>query len=191
MSFRYPERLGPFNVWIDESVYPERDEALEACRHYARLLEAKRMALGREAGPRELADEDVVSAAGRVLSALNSLWEKIRTQSGVATFGESSLARQLVLASTVEWALEIVYQIRSVEPEEAGTGLQRWRVKGRAWRGEVSWGSEGLSRSFAEDDQAMRELALLEACARAYASSMATLVGWNELAGDTPEMQGP
>jgi hypothetical protein len=181
-SFRYPERLGPFNVWISETVYPEREQALEACRHYAQIIERKREQLGLNAGPREMADTEVVDAAREVLGSLDRLWERIRTQPGVAILGESRLARRLVFASTIEWALEIVYQIRTITREDAGGGLRRWKVGGRAWRGEVSWNSEGTSRAFAEEDRALSELALLEACANAYASCMATLGGWDELA---------
>jgi hypothetical protein len=181
-SFRYPERLGPFNIWIDESVYEERELALAACRRYAEVLETRRARVGRAAGPRQVADEEVVAAARVVLHSLESLWNKIRGQPGVAILGDSRLARQLVLASTVEWALEIVYQIRRIEREAAGPARRRWRVTGRAWRSEVSWSAEGLSRPFAEQDGAMSELALLEACAHAYSNCMATLVGWDELA---------
>jgi hypothetical protein len=180
-SFRYPERLGPFNVWISETVYAEREQALEACRRYAQILERKRAKVGMDAGPKQLADAEVVEAAGAVLNSLDRLWDRIRSQPGVAILGESRLARRLVFASTLEWALEIIYQIRAIEREEVGPGLRRWRVSGRAWRGEVSWNSQGSSRTFAEGDKAMAELALLEACAEAYASCMATLGGWDEL----------
>ena len=184
VSFRYPERLGPFNVWIDESVYPEREQALAACRRYAEVLEQKRARFGRDAGPRQLADDEVVAAARVVLRSLESLWNKIRSQPGVVILGQSRLARQLVLASTVEWALEIVYQIRKIEREEAGPGRKRWRVTGRGWRSEVSWSAEGVSRPFGDADDALSELALLEACAHAYSNCMATLVGWDELAAE-------
>jgi len=183
-SFRYPERMGPFNVWISETVYPEREQALEACRHYAQILERKREQVGFDAGPKQMADTEVVAAAREVLRSLDRLWERIRSQPGVAILGESRLARRLVFASTIEWALEIVYQIRTIAREDAGQGLRRWRVGGRAWRGEVSWNSEGLSRTFAEADGALGELALLEACANAYAGCMATLGGWDELAAE-------
>jgi hypothetical protein len=190
LSFRYPERLGPFNVWIDESVYPQREQALAACRQYAKLLEERRVALGPGAGPRQVADDEVYAAASAVLHALDALWEKIRGQSGLAILGGSSLARQLVLASTVEWALEIIYQIQRAECEEAGPGRKRWRVTGRAWRrDEVSWSGEGLSGAYDQDDATMAELALLEACARAYARCMATHLGWNELADEGPAGQ--
>lgn len=188
--FRFPERLGAFSIWISPEVYPLAETArLAGEAHRALVRDRTRLTLpGTEMVDLASDEEFLVSATG-FYRRLEELWEGLERQQTLASVRGMPLVRRLFLASAAEWALDLHYEVRAVEPVEKGAE-SRWKVIGRAWDGERPHDRETLSAVFAGGDTGAGELALIEALGRTYTGAIAGLIGWVALDPDTVPPHG-
>lgn len=166
-AFRMPERLGPFALWIAPEVYPAAAAARAGLEAHNRLVRDRmRLTLPETTAADFAEDPEFLTSAHRVLLLLEELWEEIERHQTMAAARELPLVRRLFLASIVEWALDLNYEVRRLEPH---TGMEKgFEVIGRAWDGDRWY--EHVARS------GPREAALLEALGRAYCGAIGGLM---------------
>jgi hypothetical protein len=190
--FRFPERLGAFSLWIAPEVYPLAESArLVGEAHRALVGDRLRQTLPGASVADLGRDQEFLASATEFFRQLEELWAGLERQQTLASVRQLPQVRRLFLASAVEWALDLHYEVREVMPLELAADSQ-WRVVGRGWDGERHFDYEVLSASFAGDDRGAGELALIEALARAYTGAIGGLIGWVALDPEVePEGETP
>jgi hypothetical protein len=176
--FRFPERLGAFSLWIAPEVYPLAESArLAGEAHRALVQERTRQTLPGSYVPDLGQDEEFLASATDFFRQLEELWEGLERQQTLTSVRHLPQVRRLFLASAVEWALDLHYEVREVTQGHSNEAT-RWRVIGRAWDGDRFFDFETTSVPFPEHRQAAGELALIEALSRAYTGAIGGLIGW-------------
>lgn len=179
--FRFPERLGAFSLWIAPEVYPLAEQArLAGEAHRALVRDRMQQTLPGSYAADLSQDEEFLASATDLFRQLEELWEGLERQQTISSVRHLPQVRRLFLASAVEWALDLNYEVREVVPLGGGEA-SRWRVVGRAWDGERHNDYEVSSASFSADDRGAGELTLIEALARAYTGAIGNLIGWTTL----------
>lgn len=177
-AIRLPERLGPFSLWIAPEVYPAASAARAGLEAHNRLVRDRlRLTLPETRAADFSTDPEFLTSAHRVLLLLEELWEEIERHQTMAAARDLPLVRRLFLASIVEWALDLNYEVRRLEPRGGNKGFD---VLGRAWDGD-RW-HEFAARS------GPGEAALLEALGRAYCGAIGGLMAIPAL---DPEAEPP
>lgn len=183
-GFRFPERLGPFSLWIAPEIYPLAEAAREAGEAHRALLR-DRLA---HALPGEVVrlDEDVefLASATGLFRRLEELWEGLEREQSLLPVSGAPEVRRAFLASAVEWAMDLHYEVREVTRRRHGD-RSLWHVVGRAWDGERPFDCTLDSESFPAGDRRGAELALLETLTRCYAGAIGGLIGWTALVPDS------
>ena len=95
--------------------------------------------------------------------------------------------RRVFLASAVEWAMDLHYEVREVVRVKEGDRV-RWRVTGRAWDGERPFDDTQFSEFFVLGDRKTGELALLETLSRAFCGAIGGLIGARATIDATAEL---
>lgn len=179
--FRFPERLGAFSLWIAPEVYPLAERArLAGEAHRALVRDRMQQTLPGSYAADLTQDEEFLSSATGLFRQLEELWEGLERQQTISSVRHLPQVRRLFLASAVEWALDLNYEVREVVPLGGGDA-SRWHVTGRAWDGDRHFDYEVDSASFSAEDRGAGELTLIEALARAYTGSIGNLIGWTTL----------
>ena len=189
MRFRLPERLGPFSAWMAPEVYPLAQDARRRGETHRILAEA-RLALDDQlvGDSRIEADREFLISAAEYYRSLENLWAELDRELEVLPKEASNKVRGLFLASAVEWALDLHYEVRKVERKQAET-QSHWQVSSRAWDGDRFRDVELSSESFPALDEYASERALQEVLARAYTRAIGGLMALNTLAGE-PDTAG-
>jgi hypothetical protein len=179
-GFRFPERLGPFSLWIAPEIYPLAEAARTAGETHRALLRA-RVLLNLPGERLDLAeDEEFLASATGLFRRFEELWEGLeRDQSLISVTGVPGV-RRAFLASAVEWAMDLHYEVRGVTRRQEGDRA-RWHVVGRAWDGERPFDCVLESESFLAGDRRAGELALLEALTGCHSGAIRGLIGWSAL----------
>jgi hypothetical protein len=179
--FRFPERLGPFSLWIAPEVYPLAEQARLAGEAHRALVRDRMQQTLPGSYVADLAeDAEFLASATGLFRQLEELWEGLERQQTISSVRHLAQVRRLFLASAVEWALDLNYEVREVMPSGGGES-SRWHVVGRAWDGERYFDYEVDSAAFDAEDHGAGELTLIEALARAYTGAIGNLIGWTTL----------
>lgn len=183
-GFRFPERLGPFSLWIAPEIYPLAEAAREAGEEHRALLRQRVLhALPGEDLHLEDDAEFLASATG-LFRRLEELWEGLEREQSLLPVAGAPEVRRAFLASAVEWAMDLHYEVREVVRERRGE-RSLWRVVGRAWDGERPFDCVLDSETFPAGDRQASELALLETLTRCYTGAIGGLIGWTALVPDS------
>ena len=179
-GFRFPERLGAFSLWVAPEIYPLAEAARMAGESH-RALWRLRVLQTVPGTPLQL-DQDVefLASATGFFRRLEELWEGIEREQSLLSMAGAPNVRRAFLASAVEWAMDLHYEVHSVSRRQRGERAG-WRVVGRAWDGERHFECALESESFDAADQRAGELALLETLALCYCGAVGGLIGWSDL----------
>jgi hypothetical protein len=178
-TIRLPERLGPFALWIAPEVYPAAAAARAGLEAHNRLVRDRlRLTLPEAAASDLSSDPEFLTSARQVLVLLEELWEEIERRQSLAAAEDLPLVRRLFLASIVEWALDLHYEVRRLRRRR---GREKgWEVIGRAWDGD-RWHDYATASG-------PEETALLAALGSAYCGAIGGLMGIPAL---DPEREPP
>jgi len=183
-NFRFPERMGAFSLWIAPEIYPLVEAAKKAGeQHRALLRERVLMSLPGER-PDLSGDEDFLQSATGLFRRFEELWTGLERAQSLHSVGDAPNVRRVFLASAVEWAMDLHYEVREVQRVKEGDRV-RWRVTGRAWDGERPFDDQQLSEAYVLGDRRTGELALLETLSRAFCGAIGGLIGWSALVPET------
>jgi hypothetical protein len=186
-NFRFPERMGAFSLWIAPEIYPLVEAAKKAGeQHRALLRERVLMSLPGER-PDLSGDEEFLQSATGLFRRFEELWTGLERAQSLHSVGDAPNVRRVFLASAVEWAMDLHYEVREVSRVKEGDRV-RWRVTGRAWDGERPFDDQQLSEAYVLGDRRTGELALLETLSRAFCGAIGGLIGWSAL---VPEAREP
>ena len=175
--FRLPERLGPFSLWIAPDVYPAAASARAALEGHSRLVRDRlRLTLPGSVASDLGQDPEFLESAQKVLFELEALWFEIERHQTLEVFGAMPQVRRLFLASVVEWALELNYEVRTMRRESDGS-RERWLVMGRAWDGDRTFDYTVRSASYEAGNPGASELALLQGLGFAYTGAIGGIMG--------------
>lgn len=179
-KFRFPERLGAFSLWIAPEIYPLVEAAKVAGEQHRALLRER--VLQSLPGERiDLTDdEEFLTSATSLFRRFEDLWAGLEREQSLRSMADAPGVRRTFLASAVEWAMDLHYEVREVVRVSEGDRA-RWRVAGRAWDGERPFDDTQLSESFLHGDRPAGELALLDALTRAFCGAIGGLIGWSAL----------
>ena len=179
-GFRFPERLGAFSLWIAPEIYPLAEAARRAGESHRALLRER--VLQSLPGERlDLSgDEEFLNSATSLFRSFEELWMGLEKEQSLTSLAEAPGTRRTFLASAVEWAMDLHYEVRQVTRLE-GDGQVRWRVTGRAWDGERPFDFTEESAPFGLGDRRGGELALLESLTHAYCGAIGGLIGWSAI----------
>ena len=176
-SFRLPERLGPFSLWIAPEVYPAAAAARSKLEEHSRLVRDRlRLTLSGSIASDLAQDPEFLASAQDVLFELEALWFEIERHQTLEILRGLPQVRRLFLASVVEWALELNYEIRTMRRETTG-GSERWFVTGRAWDGDRPHDFSVRSAAYEPGNRGASELALLQGLGFAYTGAIGGLMG--------------
>jgi hypothetical protein len=125
-------------------------------------------------------DQEFLDSATEFFRTLERLWDGLQRQQTLTSIRHLPQVRRLFLASAVEWALDLYYEVREAENVDAGEE-SFWRVVGRAWDGDRPVDYEVRSATFDYGDERTSELSLIEALSKAYTGAIAGLIGWTDL----------
>lgn len=179
-SFRFPERLGAFSLWIAPEIYPLVEAAKMAGEQHRALLR-ERVLLSLPGERVDLTqDEEFLQSATSLFRRFEELWAGLEREQSLNSVADAPGVRRVFLASAVEWAMDLHYEVREVKRMKDGDGM-RWRVTGRAWDGERPFDDTQLSETFLLGDRRNGELALLDTLSRAFCGAIGGLIGWNAL----------
>jgi hypothetical protein len=179
-NFRFPERMGAFSLWIAPEIYPLVEAAKKAGeQHRALLRERVLMSLPGER-PDLSDDEEFLQSATGLFRRFEDLWTGLERAQSLHSVGDAPNVRRVFLASAVEWAMDLHYEVREVARVKEGDRV-RWRVTGRAWDGERPFDDQQLSEAYLLGDRRTGELALLETLSRAFCGAIGGLIGWSAL----------
>ena len=183
-NFRFPERMGAFSLWIAPEIYPLVEAAKKAGeQHRALLRERVLMSLPGER-PDLSGDEEFLQSATGLFRRFEELWTGLERAQSLHSVGDAPNVRRVFLASAVEWAMDLHYEVREVSRVKEGDRV-RWRVTGRAWDGERPFDDQQLSEAYVLGDRRTGELALLETLSRAFCGAIGGLIGWSALVPET------
>lgn len=179
-GFRFPERLGPFSLWIAPEIYPLAEAARAAGEaHRALVRERAFLTLPGERMDLSL-DEEFLASATALFRRFEELWEGLERDQSLLSVAGAPGVRRAFLASAVEWAMDLHYEVREVTRRQQGERA-RWHVVGRAWDGERPFDCVLDSESFAAGDRHAAELALLETLTRCHCGAVGGLIGWSAI----------
>ena len=183
-GFRFPERLGAFSLWIAPEIYPLVESAkLAGEKHRALLRERVLQSLPGER--LDLTDdEEFLTSATGLFRRFEDLWAGLEREQSLNSVADAPGVRRVFLASAVEWAMDLHYEVREVARVREGDRA-RWRVTGRAWDGERPFDETQLSEPFIQGDRGAGELALLDALTRTFCGAIGGLIGWSTLVSET------
>jgi hypothetical protein len=190
-NFRLPERLGSFSLWIAPEIYPLAEAARTAGEAHRALLRER--VLQTLPGERlDLAsDEEFLTSATGLFRRFEELWEGLEREQSLASMSAAPNVRRGFLASAVEWAMDLHYEVRQVTREVRG-GEARWRVVGRSWEGDRHHDAVRESDAYPAHDAAAGERLLLECLTRCYCAAIGGVIGWSALVPETaPANVGP
>jgi len=129
-------------------------------------------------------DEDFLQSANGLFRRFEELWTGLERAQSLHSVGDAPNVRRVFLASAVEWAMDLHYEVREVQRVKEGDRV-RWRVTGRAWDGERPFDDQQLSEAYVLGDRRTGELALLETLSRAFCGAIGGLSGWSALVPET------
>ena len=179
-NFRFPERMGAFSVWIAPEIYPLVEAAKLAGEQHRSLLR-ERVLLSLPGERVDLTrDEEFLQSATGLFRRFEDLWLGLERAQSLHSVGDAPHVRRVFLASAVEWAMDLHYEVREVTRVKEGDRV-RWRVTGRAWDGERPFDDQQLSEPYVLGDRRAGELALLETLTRAFCGAIGGLIGWSAL----------
>lgn len=190
-SFRFPERLGAFSLWIAPEIYPLAEAARLAGEAHRALLH-HRVLLTLPGERLDLAqDTEFLASATGLMRRFEELWDGLEREQSLSWVGEVPRVRRVFLASAVEWAMDLHYEVRKVTRVMDGKDAY-WQVAGRAWDGERPFDQEITSDRFPLADCRAGERLLLEALAECFSGAIAGLIGWTALGLDAAgQASGP
>ncbi len=182
-GFRFPERLGPFSLWIAPEIYPLAEAARLAGEAHRALV--RQLVLQALPGQRpDLADdEEFIASATGLFRRFEELWEGLERDQSLLSVAGAPGVRRAFLASAVEWAMDLHYEVREVTRKQQGERA-RWHVVGRAWDGERPFDCALDSEPFPAGDKHAAELALLESLTRCHSGAIGGLIGWSAIVPD-------
>jgi isoleucyl-tRNA synthetase len=125
-------------------------------------------------------DEEFLHSATGLFRRFEDLWAGLERAQSLHSVGDAPNVRRVFLASAVEWAMDLHYEVREVTRVKEGD-LVRWRVSGRAWDGERPFDDVQLSEAYLLGDRRTGELALLETLSRTFCGAIGGLIGWSAL----------
>lgn len=180
-NFRFPERMGAFSLWIAPEIYPLVEAAKVAGEQHRTLLKERVLVNQRAGGRVDLTqDEEFLHSATGLFRRFEDLWAGLERAQSLHSVGDAPNVRRVFLASAVEWAMDLHYEVREVTRVKDGDRV-RWRVSGRAWDGERPFDDTQLSELYLLGDRRAGELALLETLSRAFCGAIGGLIGWSAL----------
>jgi len=183
-NFRFPERMGAFSLWIAPEIYPLVDAAKLAGEQHRALLRERVLMSGARDHVDLTADEEFLHSATALFRRFEDLWAGLERAQSLHSVADAPNVRRVFLASAVEWAMDLHYEVREVVRVKEGDQA-RWRVTGRAWDGERPFDDRQVSESYLLGDRRAGELALLETLSRAFCGAIGGLIGWSALVPET------
>lgn len=185
-NFRFPERMGAFSLWIAPEIYPLVEAAKKAGEQHRALLRERVLMSLPGARPDLSGDEEFLQSATGLFRRFEELWLGLERAQSLHSVGDAPNVRRVFLASAVEWAMDLHYEVREVSRVKEGDRV-RWRVTGRAWDGERPFDDQQLSEAYVLGDRRTGELALLETLSRAFCGAIGGLIGWSALVPEARE----
>jgi hypothetical protein len=179
-AFRFPERLGAFSLWIAPEIYPLAEAVRYASESHRALLRER--VLQTLPGERlDLAqDQEFLDSATGLLRRFEELWEGLEREQSIPWAAEVPRVRRAFLASAVEWAMDLHYEVRKVHRVESGSEGY-WQLNGRAWDGERPFDYTLETGRFPLKDKREGERVLLEGLTELFCGAIGGLIGWTQL----------